>query len=295
MNGIILLDKPAGKTSHDMVNFVRHLIGIRKVGHTGTLDPIATGVLPICAGNATKAADMLTAEDKRYEAVILLGKRTDTFDCTGTVLEEKEVCCTEDEIREAVASFAGESEQLPPMYSAVKQNGQKLYELARKGIEVERKARKIFIRRIDIIQLDLKEHRLKIDVECSKGTYIRTLCDDIGRKLGTGACMEELRRTQSGMFTISACRTPKQLEELKAAGHLDEAIIPTDQIFADLKKVTVSGRRRERVMNGAPVRYNGVEGEMYRVYDEEGQFLTVSKCVDGELKMEKAFWPRKGN
>ncbi len=295
MNGIILLDKPEGKSSHDMVNFVRRLVGIRKVGHTGTLDPIATGVLPICVGNATKAADMLTAEDKRYEAVIALGKRTDTFDRTGTVLEERPVNCTENDIRKAIDSFIGESEQLPPMYSAVKINGKKLYELAREGVEIERKARKICISRIDILEVDIKKCCLCIDVECSKGTYIRTLCDDIGQRLGTGAYMMELRRTRSGKFEISSCNTPERLEALKSEGRLAEAVIPTDHIFAEFAAVKVGGRRQERVLNGAPVRYSGHEGALYRVYDEEGQFLCLSRCVAGELRMEKAFWPRKGN
>lgn len=290
MNGIILLDKPSGKTSHDMVGFVRRMTHMRKVGHTGTLDPLATGVLPVCVGNATKAAELLTAADKRYTAELILGMSTDTLDCEGNVLSECRVDCTEKEIIEAIKSFRGEIEQIPPMYSAIKKDGKKLYELARAGIEIEREARTVTIHEINIMSIDMNDYRIIIDVHCSKGTYIRTLCDDIGKRLGVGAYMNTLRRTKSGMFNISECLTVKQIETYAKNGELDKAVIPTDMIFREYPKVIVGGKRRERVINGAVIHYNGSENSLYRIYDEEGNFLSVSRCIDGELKLEKAFW-----
>ena len=214
MNGIIIIDKPMGRTSHDMVYVMRKLTGIKKVGHTGTLDPMATGVLPVCIGNATKVADMLTLSDKRYIAELVLGRTTDTQDADGKVLTECDVNCTEEEIRAAVMSFVGEIEQIPPMYSAIKQNGKKLYELARQGIEVERKSRRITINSIDILKID--GVCITIDVSCSKGTYIRTLCEDIGKKLHVGAYMNTLRRIKTGPFTIEESHTVDELKSLKA-------------------------------------------------------------------------------
>ena len=223
MNGIIIIDKPLGRTSHDMVYEMRKVTGIKKIGHTGTLDPMATGVLPVCIGSATKMADMLTLSDKSYIAELVLGRTTDTQDADGKVLTECEVNCSEEEIRCAVNSFVGEIEQVPPMYSAIKQNGKKLYELARQGIEVERKPRKVTINSIDI--LEISGERVKIDVSCSKGTYIRTLCEDIGKKLGAGAYMNTLRRTRTGQFTIEESHTLSEIKELKENGGIESIII----------------------------------------------------------------------
>ncbi len=288
MNGIIILDKPVGKTSHDMVYAMRKLTGVKKVGHTGTLDPMAAGVLPMCIGNATKAADMLTLSDKEYIAELVLGMTTDTQDADGEVLTECEVNCGEDEIRDAVTGFAGEIEQIPPMYSAIKRNGKKLYELARKGIEVERKSRKVTINSIKI--LEINGERVTIDVSCSKGTYIRTLCEDIGIRLHTGAYMNTLRRVKTGPFTIDESHTLKELREMKDNGCLEDVIIPVDRMFMEYPEIILNRKQVKSVTNGVRMTYNGKEGQSYRVYDENKRFLCISKIVDGKLKLEKSFW-----
>lgn len=294
MNGIIIVDKPQGKTSHDIVYAIRRLTGIKKVGHTGTLDPMATGVLPICIGSATKVSDMLTLSDKGYTAEFVLGKTTDTLDAEGTVLTETEVNLTEDEIRAAIMSFVGETEQIPPMYSAIKQNGKKLYELARQGIEVERKARKVTINSIDI--LEINGGSITIDVSCSKGTYIRTLCADIGEKLGTGAYMTKLRRTKTGMFDISESHTLEELGTLKSEtgtlneGTLKSVLIPVDKIFEEYPEIILNEKQKKSVTNGVRMTYKGKENQSYRVYDEDKNFLCISKIIDGKLTLEKSFW-----
>lgn len=289
MNGIIIIDKPMGCTSHDMVYVMRKLTGIKKVGHTGTLDPMATGVLPVCIGNATKVADMLTLSDKRYMAELVLGRTTDTQDADGKVLTECAVNCTEEEIRAAVMSFVGEIEQVPPMYSAIKQNGKKLYELARQGIEVERKSRRITIHSIDILKID--GNHVTIDVSCSKGTYIRTLCEDIGKKLGVGAYMNTLRRTKTGPFSIEESHTVEDVEKLKENGQLESVMIPVDRMFEEYLKITLNPKQVKSVTNGMAMTYRGgAEGQTYRVYDENGKFLCISKITDGRLKLEKSFW-----
>ena len=205
MNGVIIIDKPKGKTSHDIVGILRKKFGTRRVGHTGTLDPLATGVLPVCIGNATRAADMLIESDKKYRATFLLGKRSDTLDIQGQITEENEVTVTEDDVRRVIAGFIGEQDQIPPMYSAIKKGGKKLYDLAREGIEIEREPRRINIYSIDICDIELPT--VTIDVHCSKGTYIRSLCDDIGTKLGCGAVMTKLRRTYTAGFAIEDAYT----------------------------------------------------------------------------------------
>ena len=294
MNGIIIVDKPQGKTSHDIVYAIRRLTGIKKVGHTGTLDPMATGVLPICIGSATKVADMLTLSDKAYTAEFVLGKTTDTLDAEGEFLTESKVNVTEDEIRAAIMSFVGEIEQIPPMYSAIKQNGKKLYELARQGIEVERKPRKVTINSIDILKI--KGAAVTIDVSCSKGTYIRTLCADIGEKLGVGAYMTKLRRTKTGMFDISESHTLEELGTLKPeAGTLNEGtlknvLIPVDKIFEEYPEIILNEKQKKSVTNGVRMTYKGKENQSYRVYDENKNFLCISKIIDGKLTLEKSFW-----
>lgn len=289
MDGILVLDKPFGKTSHDMVSFVRRLTGIRRVGHTGTLDPAATGVLPICIGKATKAADMLTATDKQYIAEMVLGMITDTQDAEGEVLAECAVTCSEDDIRRVIDGFVGEISQLPPMYSAVKQNGKKLYELARAGQIVERKPRQVRIDAIDVVNINWQRPSVTIHVSCSKGTYIRTLCEDIGMALGCGAYVNSLRRTQSGGFTEKDCIAPDWLAQMQEKGTLNTVLIPVDEVFGDLKKISV--RDADKIKNGVRIRYSGLtEGERYRVYDSGGVFLCVSRCEDERLVMEKSFW-----
>ena len=289
MDGVIVVDKPCGKTSHDMVNMIRKLTGIKKVGHTGTLDPAATGVLPVCIGKATKAAELLTASDKAYRAELALGMTTDTLDADGEVLTEQPVLCTEQEIHAAVKSFEGMVEQTPPMYSAVKINGKKLYELAREGVEVKRKARIVHIYKIEAVSIDMEQGLVTIDVECSKGTYIRTLCDDIGKKLGCGAYVNRLERTKSGMFDSSQCWTTAQLWELKEQGCLEQAVTPVDALFA-YPQVHVPEQMAQRIKNGNRIAYRGLAAGKYRVYDMEGRFLAIMEYDGAQLVLEKAFW-----
>ncbi|MEE0944503.1 MAG: tRNA pseudouridine(55) synthase TruB [Clostridia bacterium] len=291
MDGIILIDKPLGKTSHDMVYFVRRLTGIKKVGHTGTLDPDASGVLPVCIGKATKVCDMLTSSNKRYTATLVLGKTTDTQDASGNVLTEKEVNVTKEDIENIISEFIGEIEQIPPMFSAIKKDGKKLYELARKGITVEREPRKIKIYSIDILDVDLKNDRVTIDVKCSKGTYIRTLCEDIGNRLGCGGYMESLRRTESGGFEISDCHTLSELEELKINEQLSSVVIRPDMVFGEYDKVVLNNRLASMHKNGIKIRISGLaENKLYRVYDTESNFLSVSYYNGSELVLKKSFW-----
>ena len=211
IHGIINVYKEKGFTSHDVVAKLRGIVGQKKIGHTGTLDPDATGVLPVCLGKATKLCDLLTDKNKTYEAVLLLGKTTDTQDITGEVLEEKSTeALTEEKVREAIEGFIGDYEQIPPMYSALKVNGKKLYELAREGKVIERKARPVKILDIQILEIDLP--KVRMEVSCSKGTYIRTLCHDIGEKLGCGGCMESLIRTRVSTFRIEDAKTLDEIE-----------------------------------------------------------------------------------
>lgn len=249
-DGILILDKPAGMTSHDCVAIMRRLFHTRKVGHTGTLDPMATGVLPILLGRAAKAAEYLTAEDKHYIAGLRLGLTTDTEDITGTVLTECDEIPKEDAVRAAVGTFVGEIEQIPPMYSALKVDGQKLYDLARQGITVERKARPITVSSIGCEKQD--ECTYTLDVRCSKGTYIRTLCADIGAKLGCGGVMCSLRRAASGSFTLDTAYTIALLEAMSDEERL-ACLLPTEALFSDLEKLVLPAFYERLADNGQPI------------------------------------------
>ncbi|MDR1800930.1 MAG: tRNA pseudouridine(55) synthase TruB [Lachnospiraceae bacterium] len=227
-NGVIIVNKEAGFTSHDVVAVMRGIFGQRKVGHTGTLDPQATGVLPICLGSATKQSEALSAKNKTYRTVLLLGKTTDTQDITGKVLSECEFSDAKDsnkkdEILSVIKSFIGKQEQIPPMYSAVKINGKKLYELARAGKEVERKPKSIEVYDIRVLSVELP--RVEFEIDCSKGTYIRTICHDIGAHLGCGGCMESLVRLKSGEFDINIAHTLEQIRDKISEGNIDEWLI----------------------------------------------------------------------
>ena len=284
MDGIINVYKPTGMTSHDVVNRIRRIAGTKKVGHTGTLDPDAEGVLPVCINRGTKVADMLTFSDKRYVATFRLGITTDTLDMSGEVLTEIPVNVKEEEVKNAIMSFAGEIQQVPPMYSALKVNGKKLCDLARKGVEVERKARTVTIYSIDI--LDISSAEFTIDVSCSKGTYIRTLGHDIGQKLGCGAAMTKLIRTQSSVFVAD---NSVKLDDLTSDNYKDY-IIPVDDMF-DCESLVVSGNMLKMVLNGNTVKYDNLtEGNKYKVYDENGRFLCLSCAEKGFLKVEKMFY-----
>ena len=232
LHGIINIYKEAGFTSHDVVAKMRGICRQKKIGHTGTLDPQAVGVLPVCLGSGTKLCDMLTDKDKEYVAELLLGRTTDTQDTTGTTLEEKPVAVTEEEIRKIIMGFVGDYMQVPPMYSALKVNGKKLYELARAGKEVERQARPVTILDIEIIEINLPV--VKMRVACSKGTYIRTLCADIGEKAGCGGCMQSLKRTKVGRFDVKDAVTLSQLEELRDKEELQSVLFSVEGAFEEL-------------------------------------------------------------
>ena len=251
MDGIINVYKENGFTSHDVVAKLRGILRMKKIGHTGTLDPAAEGVLPVCLGKGTRLCDMLTDKTKTYRAVLLLGQETDTQDTTGVVQAEYPVHVTEEEVRKAIVSFLGDYMQIPPMYSALKVNGKKLYELARQGKEVERQARPVQILDIQIESIDLP--RATFFVTCSKGTYIRTLCYDIGRKLGCGGCMESLLRTRVDRFELKDSLTLSQIEKLRDEGRVEEAVVPVEGVFLRLPAlVTKPGDGDKLVHNGNP-------------------------------------------
>ena len=282
-SGIIIFNKPSGISSHKCVSIVRKALNMKKVGHTGTLDPLASGVLPILVGAATKASEFLTEKDKRYRATVLLGTKTDTLDITGTVIEKNDVNVTLDDIQKAVSSFIGDIDQVPPMYSAISHNGQRLYTLARQGIEVERKSRRISIYSIQILDISLPY--ITLDVFCSKGTYIRTLASDIGDKLGCGGCISELTRTLSGVYSIENSVTPEKLLSLSESGNTEDVILPVDSIFSNCEKIILQKKHADRVKNGVPIYYNGLkQGQLYRLYDENGVFIALSMADTLDLR-----------
>lgn len=279
-HGIINIYKEAGYTSHDVVAVLRGILNQKKIGHMGTLDPDAVGVLPTGLGVGTRLNDMLSGGSKEYEAELCLGVSTDTQDMSGNVLERREVTNTGEQIRDAVYSFKGEYEQIPPMYSAIKVNGRKLYELARKGQEVERKARTVKIEKIEILEISLPIVRLR--VVCSAGTYIRTLCDDIGKKLGCGAAMKSLRRTRVGSFLIKDAVTLSEVERLVKEGGIEKYVIPVDAMFDNLRTISVNEDYNKQLQNGNKMtidmmydRINPEDGEMVRMYNRNGIFFGI--------------------
>ena len=273
-NGIINVHKEAGFTSHDVVAKLRGILKQKKIGHTGTLDPNATGVLPVCLGNGTKLCDMLTDKSKEYETVMLLGIATDTEDISGTVIDETEVNVTDKQVKEVIESFLGEYSQIPPMYSALKVNGQKLCDLARKGVVIERTPRPVVIHEIEILEMQLP--RVKMRIHCSKGTYIRSLCRDVGDKLGCGACMEELKRTRVGIFETDNSYTLKQIEKLVNEGRIEEIITGTEYLF-DYPKLVLCEQDDYLVKNGNMFRskdYPKIE-DLCKVYLSNGIFAGI--------------------
>lgn len=293
LNGIVLVNKEKGYTSHDVVNIIRKILGTRKVGHTGTLDPNAEGILPICVGKSTKVSDMLVNSDKTYTAKIQLGITTDTYDIWGKVLSENSVNVSYQQLSDAVAAFTGEFMQLPPMYSAVKINGKKLYELARKGIEAERKPRRITVYKSEISDFD--GNSFKLSVFCSKGTYIRSLCHDIGEKLGCGAAMTELVRTHSSVFDIKESLTLEEIRHTAEEKGPEAVLKPVDSVFGQYEKITVTDIVRQRLLNGAVSRSAENTG-VYRVYDVNGVFVGIAEVFESEkgnaIKIVKAFCDR---
>lgn len=303
-NGILNINKPEGWTSQDVVAKLRGRLHIRRVGHTGTLDPMATGVLPVCFGKATRIIEYYDDDFKTYEAEMKLGMVTDTLDSTGTVLETKPVDVSEEDVIQAIDSFRGWITQIPPKYSALKVNGKPLYKYAREGVEVEIKSRKIYVEDIQPVEVNLRENRILFRVTCSKGTYIRTICDDIGKKLGCGGTMTALRRTQSGCFRVEEARTLPEILEMTDE-ELERCVIPMDKTLVHL------GRIELKSMESVPFYYNGREidtgyvnvlaspavpealqegsrlGDKYRVYDPEGKFLGISSLRENTLYPEK--------
>ncbi|MCR8642144.1 tRNA pseudouridine(55) synthase TruB [Paenibacillus sp. N1-5-1-14] len=283
IDGILAVRKPAGWTSHDVVAKARGLLGIRRIGHTGTLDPQVVGVLPLCIGRATRMVEYIQELPKQYEATLLIGIATDTEDATGTVIEEAEqVSLTKEAVTDAIMSFMGDIQQIPPMFSAVKINGKRLYDLAREGKEVERKPRQVTIHEIDIIDmhLDQPHPEVKFRVTCSKGTYIRTLCVDIGKKLGFPATMKELMRTQTGSITLDQCLTLEQIAEMKQAGTIGQHIIAADQGVAHLPAVILTDLLAEKARLGQRLKIDlelvpdHVANEaIVRVYSDNGSFV----------------------
>lgn len=293
-HGIINIHKEAGYTSHDVVARLRRILGQKKIGHTGTLDPDATGVLPVCLGVGTKLCDMLTDENKEYVAALRFGLTTDTQDLSGTVLTRQEVTVTEEQAAEIAGSFLGVYEQIPPMYSALKVNGRKLYELAREGREVERKARAVRIEELEILKTELPVLRLR--VVCSKGTYIRTLCDDIGKMAGCGAAMESLQRTRVGRFRLEDALTLSEVEELVSKDRLEEFIVQADEMFPELPRISVRKEYRKLLENGNCLILKMIdepgkteEEKQVRVYDEQGLFYGVYRYEE----RTETFYPVK--
>lgn len=294
LNGVINVYKEKGYTSHDVVAKLRGILKQKKIGHTGTLDPEAEGVLPVCLGNATKLCDMLTEKRKEYIAEFLCGVVTDTQDMTGTVLSRSKTDLTEEAVRTVIMSFLGESDQIPPMYSACKVNGRRLYELAREGKEVERKARRITIYELEILGMELPN--VTIRVLCSKGTYIRTLCHDIGQKLGCGAAMQSLLRTRVERFTLADARRLDEIKEFWEKDEIGRILIPVDAMFETLPAITVTPFFLTALQNGNPLylrqikgKSGWMDGEQTRVYDEAGKFYGIYAF----LAMKGRFQPVK--
>lgn len=294
MTGIILLDKPEGITSFGAVARVRRICGEKKCGHTGTLDPMATGVLTIMLGGATRFCELLPSHDKAYIASFRLGTVTDTLDITGKVLETREVNATAEQVKEKIKDFVGDISQLPPMYSAVSVGGQRLYDLARRGIEVERKAREVTVFSIEMLGENEQAGEYTIRVECSSGTYIRSLIADLGEALGCGAVMTALRRTKANGFEISQAVTLEQLAEKAEKGGLDSVLIPVDKALEEYPCVKVSEAQAKRFRNGGELDLQRLKClktlGFFRVYDPEDNFIGLGEINGGEsLNVKRVF------
>ena len=295
VNGIINVYKEKGFTSFDVVAKMRGIFHQKKIGHTGTLDPDAVGVLPVCLGKATKVCDLLTEKDKEYKAVLLLGQETDTQDISGEILNQSSVEVTKEQIEEAILSFIGSYEQVPPMYSALKVNGQKLCDLARKGITVERKARTVTIYRIEIVNIRIPE--VELIVHCSKGTYIRTLCDDIGKKLGCFGCMKSLVRTRVAQFSLEQAYKLEDLQALSQKPQEEwEFLSPIDMVFEQYPSITASEEAQKRIQNGNRIPQELIldfgedkQAQTLRLYDFNQKFIGLYTY----LKEDKEYKPIK--
>ena len=284
MDGIVIVDKPRDWTSQDVTARLRRVFNTRRIGHGGTLDPMATGVLPVFVGRATRGVEFFEHAEKTYETVLRLGLTTDTEDITGTVLTEAPVSFTQEQLAETLETFRGEILQIPPMYSALKVNGQKLCDLARKGKTVERQPRPITIHELNL--LERGENTLRLRVRCSKGTYIRTLCKDIGEALGCGGCMESLRRVSAGEYTIDEA---VPLQELLDTENPGKYLRDVDTMFRNYPAVTLTANQEKRCRNGNPFSVKMEEGT-YRAYSQSGEFLMLAKVEDGVMVTMKSFF-----
>ena len=284
MNGIVIGDKPQEWTSQEVTARLRRVFNTRRIGHGGTLDPMATGVLPVFVGRATRGVEFFEHAEKTYEATLLLGTTTDTEDTSGTILEQKEVHISETEFLSILPRFRGKIMQVPPMYSALKVNGQKLVDLARKGKTVERQPREIEIFQLECVEFSGNTARLR--VQCSKGTYIRTLCKDIGEALGCGGCMAQLRRVQAGEYTIEES-VPLQI--LLETENPEQYLRPVDSMFRNYPKVILSPKQEKCCRNGAAFSIQ-LDAGTYRCYSKDGEFLSLSKVEDGILSTIKSFF-----
>ncbi len=291
MQGILIVDKPMDWTSFDVIAKMRGILGTRKLGHSGTLDPMATGVLPVFCGGASKAVDLQLDHTKAYRATLKLGEKTDTGDITGTVLETAPVTVGEAEVKAILPQFVGKQMQTPPMYSAVKINGQPLYKMARQGIEVERKARPIEILSVEY-NGSPAENEYQLTVRCSKGTYIRVLLEDIAEALGQKGTMSALRRIAAGVYTEADAHTIEEIQAAKDTGTLESLLLPVESVFESLPLLVVDSRVEQHLYNGCPTsRYPATDGR-YRVRNSEGTFLGLANVVQSVLKVEKLFVER---
>ena len=298
ISGVINIYKEEGYTSFDVVARLRGILKQKKIGHTGTLDPAATGVLPVCLGMGTRLVEHLTDKTKEYVCEMRLGMTTDTEDMTGTVITQREVNCTEEEVRTVCRSFEKTYAQIPPMYSAIRQDGKHLYELARAGVEVERKGREVTILALEIQKIELPVVTMR--VECSKGTYIRSLCRDIGETLGCGASMERLERTRSGEFTKDTALTLEQVQQLMQSGRLEEHVLSIEHFYENCRPLHVRLEEKKRIDNGNPLtdncfREQGIcpqDGERFRIYNAELAFCAVYRysAERGNYRPENMFF-----
>ena len=286
MNGILLIDKPEGWTSHDIAAKLKGMLRERRIGHSGTLDPMATGLL-VMFGRATRAVEFAEAQSKRYIAGLRLGVSTDTQDTTGNILRSCEASVTREALADAIKPFIGDIMQIPPMYSAIKVNGQKLCDIARRGGEVERKPRPVTIHGIEILGGEKADWTL--DVECSKGTYIRTLCNDIGDSLNVGGCMSSLRRIRAGEFSVDDAHSIEDVQRAKEAGDVESLLIPVDSLFSRAEEYTVSGGSERKLRCGNDFSSAVSDGE-YRVYSQAGEFLALCRAANGRMKTIKSFF-----
>ena len=287
MTGILLVDKPRDWTSHDVVAKLRGIYREKRIGHSGTLDPMATGVLAVFLGRATRAVELCENDEKEYEALLLLGTVTNTQDTTGDILETRPVSVTEERLRETLRRFLGPQSQIPPMYSAVKVGGRKLYELARKGQEVARKPRDITIYELELMSFD--GTRAALRVRCSKGAYIRTLCHDIGGALGCGGALDGLRRTRAGRFSLDDCHSLLEIQAAKERGEHENLLLPVDALFAGCPALTLPENWTRRCKNGGEIPWEGEDGD-YRVYGPDGEFLMLGRLEAGVLRTVKSFF-----